>query len=246
MSLIRPTHRVDWRDWGWSAGVHVVLLAAVLWGVAQRPHSIRRPDSLDVRVQWQAEPEPPPVAPPEPAPAPPPPKPPERRVQKPPPRPQPAPMQPLPAPAISQLPQPAASAPDVVVPAVAEAPVSADVTAVATPVAPPPPDPGVLRAQAQARQAQWESLLEAALVERKQYPTVARRMRQEGVVTVEARFSAQGELLHCAVAVGSGFKALDAAALQLVQEAASHVRLVRQPGRLATLRIPIAYELTES
>ena len=82
--------------------------------------------------------------------------------------------------------------------------------------------------------------------EHKHYPMQARRMRQQGVVTVEARFSADGELLRCDVASSSGFRSLDEAALKLVRAAAEALRAHHGPGELAELRIPIAYELSGS
>lgn len=84
------------------------------------------------------------------------------------------------------------------------------------------------------------------LAKYKHYPRVGQRMRQEGVVTVEAHFSATGEIVRCVVVGTSGFKALDEAALQLVQQAADIARARHQPGRATELRIPIVYELKES
>lgn len=111
-------------------------------------------------------------------------------------------------------------------------------SAAAAPVRPVVPDPG-------ARQ-RWRNDLERLMREHKHYPMQARRMRQQGVVTVEARFSADGELLRCDVAGSSGFRSLDAAALKLVRTAAEALRAHHGPGALAELRIPIAYELSGS
>lgn len=82
--------------------------------------------------------------------------------------------------------------------------------------------------------------------EHKRYPLQARRMRQQGVVTVEARFSPDGELLRCDVADSSGYRSLDEAALELVRTAAALLRSQQVPGVLAELRIPIAFELSGS
>lgn len=95
-------------------------------------------------------------------------------------------------------------------------------------------------------QRQWRGHLEQLLLEHKRYPLQARRMRQQGVVLVEASFSADGDLLRCDVADSSGFRSLDEAALQLVRTAAGLLRSRQAPGRLAELRIPIAYELSGS
>jgi len=118
------------------------------------------------------------------------------------------------------------------------APAVAASTAAAASVRPAAADPG-------ARQ-RWHTHLERLMREHKHYPMQARRMRQQGVVTVEARFSAEGELLRCDVAGSSGFRSLDEAALKLVRTAAEALRAHHGPGELAELRIPIAYELSGS
>ncbi|MBW7924282.1 MAG: energy transducer TonB [Burkholderiaceae bacterium] len=105
----------------------------------------------------------------------------------------------------------------------------------ASPASAPPPD-----APASPR---WRSEFEALLVAHKRYPRQARRMGQQGVVTVHAQFAADGELLGCEVAASSGFRTLDEAALELVRLAAGQLRTGSAPGSRAELRIPIAYEL---
>jgi protein TonB len=82
--------------------------------------------------------------------------------------------------------------------------------------------------------------------EHKRYPLQARRMRQQGVVTVEASFSPDGLLLRCNVADSSGYRSLDEAALELVHKAAELLRSRQVPGALAELRIPIAFQLSGS
>ena len=235
------SHRLHWHDWGRSVALHGALVAALAWGMVNSPAPVPPSTRLDMAIQWAAEQPPEPaVQPPPPAPAPPEVQPrPRARVQ-------PAPQPPAPpvTPAIQPYPDAVANTADTVVPAAPVATVHAEAPRAAAPavVAPAPPSANQLAAQ----QARWEGLLEAALLKHKQYPMVARRMGQEGLVTVEAHFSAQGELLDCFVASGSGFKALDEAALQLVRQAADLVRATHQPGRVAQLRIPIAYEFKES
>ncbi len=241
MSQHVQAHRLHWHDWGWSAAVHGALMAALIWGVASSPARVSPSTRLDMAIQWEAErPPEPAVKPPPPAPAPPEARP-RPRVPSPPKPPPPAP--PV-TPARLPSPEATATAADTLVPATPAPMASTEPPSAAPPTvtAPAPPSAHQLAAQ----QARWYSLLEAALLKHKQYPLVARRMRQEGVVTVEAHFSAQGELLHCAVADGSGFTALDEAALQLVRQAAALARATQPPGRVAQLRIPIAYELKES
>jgi protein TonB len=240
---MNPTvsHRLHWHDWGRSVVLHGALVAALAWGMVNSPAPVSPSTRLDMAIQWEAE------QPPEPAvqPPPPTPAPPEVKPRSPAPA-QPAPQPPAPpvTPAIQPYPDAVATAADTVIPAAPVAAVSAELPRAAPPavVAPAPPSANALAAQ----QARWEGLLEAALLKHKQYPMVARRMGQAGLVTVEAHFSAQGELLDCFVASGSGFKALDEAALQLVRQAANLVRATHQPGRVAQLRIPIAYEFKES
>ncbi|MCD6679199.1 MAG: energy transducer TonB [Burkholderiaceae bacterium] len=81
------------------------------------------------------------------------------------------------------------------------------------------------------------------LLARKSYPRQAQRLGQQGVVTVQAQFAADGELLGCEVAASSGFRALDEAAVELVRIAAAQLRASGAPGSRAQVRIPIAYEL---
>lgn len=193
---------------------------------------------LDLSVSWAAEP----VAQPLPPPPMPPPLRPQPRVNH-------AVRTSIPvAPVLEALPS-TALAPDVVVATASvmkAAPPNAIVmdalpaskTAPATQAAPVAPKTDEL--------PRWRSQLEAMLLKHKHYPMVGRRMRQEGVVTVMAHFSAQGDLLHCAIATSSGFKALDEAAMQLVRQAAEMARANRQPGQVAELHIPVVYELKES
>ncbi len=94
-----------------------------------------------------------------------------------------------------------------------------------------------------AQPSRWRSDFEALLLAQKRYPRQARRLGQQGVVTIHAQFAADGELLGCEVAASSGFRALDDAAVELVRMAAAQLRASSVPGSRAELRIPIAYEL---
>lgn len=92
----------------------------------------------------------------------------------------------------------------------------------------------------------WRSILRAYMGSRKRYPNVARRLRQEGEVTVQASFSAEGALLSASVAKSSGVAALDEAALQLVKEAAAAAAAKAQPGQaISSLGIPVDYKLVD-
>jgi len=114
------------------------------------------------------------------------------------------------------------------------------------PVAPPSPAATPTVAPKSADSRPWQAHLEHLLQRNKQYPTAARRMRQAGVVTVDARFDEAGVLVHCAVVVSSGYRVLDEAAIALVRIASDLTRSQLTPGRAAELRIPITYELKES
>lgn len=232
---MNPNHSVSGKavthDWVLSLGLHTLILVAVGWGVSHSTVQSVLHVPLDLSVSW--------VAPEAVTPSPP--------------------IKPV-APAV---PPSRTQVPDVVKREVAPSPVVApDVVVAAAPVASPP---SLAPAQAQPltkatlpadvaapavakvdEQPRWHNHLEAMLIKHKQYPTVARRMRQEGIVTVEAHFSPQGDVVRCMVITSSGFKALDEAALQLVRQAAEVTRLQTQPGRMAELRIPIVYELKDS
>lgn len=218
-------------DWGLSLGLHTLLLVGLGWGVSGSTSSSAVHVPLDMSVSW--------TAPDVPTPPPP-----TKLVV---PVVQPS-RTPVPAVVKREVAPTQVAAPDVVV---ASEPVvvpptqptaQAQTVTKAAPVASVAP-PATVKLDEQPR---WHNHLEAMLIKHKHYPTVARRMRQEGIVTVEAHFSPQGDVVRCMVAISSGFKALDEAALQLVRQAAEVTRLQNQPGRVAELRIPIVFELKDS
>ena len=218
-------------DWGLSLGLHTLLLVGVGWGVSHSTVPSAAHVPLDLSVSW--------VAPEVPTP------PPQTKQVVPVVQPS---RTPVPAVVKREVAPSPVAASDVVVASVpvvvspTQAPAQAQPVARAAPVATAAP-PALAKVDEQPR---WHNHLESMLIQHKQYPTVARRMRQEGIVTVEAHFSPQGEVVRCLVAISSGFKALDEAALQLVRQAAEVTRLQNQPGRMAELRIPIVYQLKDS
>jgi len=252
MSTHQLASTSNWRDWLVSSGFHALLGATLVWGVSHSPKP-NIPLALDVSVAW-APPEPP--APPAPAieqpPSPPPALPKPAKVKSP--APTPAAVQQTPpqviAPPLAPVQQ--RVAPDTSVAAVPAAPAPAAAPATSLASANPAPQsvkaapPSSSTTSRPADTSRWQAQLESMLLSYKQYPMVARRMRQEGIVTVEAHFSPLGELTFCVVAISSGFKSLDEAALALVRKTAEAVRTSHQPGRNAELRIPIAFELKES
>lgn len=229
---------MQWRDWAVSTLLHGALLVSVIWGTWHSKQHIA--ERLDIAIAWM---DVPPVAIPVP-PAPPvtPPKPqvstraPVTPVQQ-------VPLQPLPPQTATVNSVVHADTVVTAAPAVVQTPPVTTATVMATPKAvPPAPVPAVNPA---AQQARWHSQLEAMLLKHKQYPMVGRRMKQEGVVTVMASFSAQGDLLRSAINQSSGYKALDEAALHLVKFAADLARAGHQPGQIAEIKIPIVYELKD-
>lgn len=231
----------QWRDWGLSGTLHAIALAAMVWGLASTGQRVAKTTRLDLPVSWVTEPIAAPAALVKPAPVNPP-----ERLTKPVPLRAAAPA--VAAPKLMPTAQSVVAADTAVPSAVVAAPaaVSTPVVESAHSVKAPVLAEGAPAASKVNEQLRWHNHLEAMLLRHKAYPMVGRRMRQEGVVTVEAQFSAHGELLRCVVATSSGFKALDEAAVQLVRTAAELAREQHQPGRMADLRIPIVYELKDS
>lgn len=238
------------KDWVISAGFHLALVLSAGWGLSHSVLQAPADKPLDLSISWETDAAPP--AEPAPPAASELPQPPQQKVA----RQSLSPAQPVAVPVAEPVAQPAAQpapsvTPETPVPASAQpapsdvaAPAEAPFSAVPAQSAPPvnAPQPS-LRTSEQPR---WQGQLESLLAKYKHYPRASQRMRQEGIVTVEAHFSATGEVVRCEIVGTSGFKALDDAALQLVRQAADTLRARQQPGRMTELRIPIVYELKES
>ncbi len=84
----------------------------------------------------------------------------------------------------------------------------------------------------------WNALLAAWLAANRRYPDEARRRSEEGEVTVKFSVAADGRVSEAAVVKGSGFAALDAAALRLLQGAT-----LPPPGIEATRTVRIRFRL---
>jgi protein TonB len=84
----------------------------------------------------------------------------------------------------------------------------------------------------------WNALLAAWLAAHRRYPEEARRRSQEGDVTVRFTVAADGRVSGVNVTSGSGFSALDAAALATLQGAT-----VPAPGVEATRTVRIRFRL---
>ena len=84
----------------------------------------------------------------------------------------------------------------------------------------------------------WNALLAAWLAANRRYPEEARRRSEEGEVTVRFTVAPGGRVSEAAVVKGSGFAALDAAALRLLQGAT-----LPAPGIEATRTVRIRFRL---
>ena len=84
----------------------------------------------------------------------------------------------------------------------------------------------------------WSALLAAWLAANRRYPEDARRRSEEGEVTVRFTVDHDGRVLEAAVVKGSGFAALDAAALRLLQGAT-----LPAPGTETTRTVRIRFRL---
>lgn len=98
-------------------------------------------------------------------------------------------------------------------------------------------------ADRQTTQRNWYAALLAKLREIRRYPPAARRLGQEGVVTLLIEIEANGELRAVAVRRSSGFPLLDQAATHLLHEAAAALRGQLLPPADSRLEIPVAYRL---
>ncbi|MBI3199785.1 MAG: TonB family protein [Rhodospirillales bacterium] len=86
----------------------------------------------------------------------------------------------------------------------------------------------------------WNALLAAWLAANRRYPDEARRRSEEGEVTVRFTVMPGGQVSAAAIVKGSGFAALDAAALRLLQGAN-----LPAPGIEATRTVRIRFRLND-
>src|SRR5215472_326251 len=78
----------------------------------------------------------------------------------------------------------------------------------------------------------------------KRYPEAALKQKQEGVVTISIRLARDGTVLDVAVVQSSGFPLLDAAALQMVRDAAPLPPFpATYPPASGKITLPVRYEL---
>ncbi len=96
---------------------------------------------------------------------------------------------------------------------------------------PPPEYEAYVRAMRQRIQARLE------------YPALAVRRGQQGVVELEVRVSPEGRLTGVAVVAGPGIAALRTAAVRAVEAAAPFPRPAGIPGRPLVVRLPVVFQL---
>ncbi len=91
--------------------------------------------------------------------------------------------------------------------------------------------------------ADWHAALRTKLREMRVYPPIARRLGQEGIVTLLIEVSANGNLRGLTVRQSSGYPVLDQAAQQLAHNAVAALRGQLSPPGESRVEIPIAYRL---
>lgn len=122
------------------------------------------------------------------------------------------------------LPQPKVSEPAPIIP----------VKSVQLPPPPPPPPPKENYAEENIGK------IRAILNERKVYPKNAKRLNQQGDVTVTFSLSSEGEVSAIVINESSGFELLDNAARDLIEKSAD---AFPKPKRTVRITVPIGYSL---
>lgn len=106
----------------------------------------------------------------------------------------------------------------------------------ATPPPPPPPPPKIEENYAEENLGRIRTILN----ERKTYPKNAKRLNQQGEVTVTFTLSVVGETSAIVITESSGFDLLDDAAKELIISSASEFPKPKKPVRIS---VPIGYKL---
>ncbi len=218
------------RAWAVSLALHLMVIGVVLWGlerVLPPPAPKETPVPLSLAMLAVTPSPPPPEPMPPVAETPPPPEPAAMVEAVPEPAPVPAPIpaaKPLPKPEVKPAPKSREKATPKAAQPVAEAPAN-EVTPVAA-AHETPSMPAVIAAPAPApvtdvaAEDAYKALLRSRIDAHKRYPSLSRRMGEEGTVVVSFRLNADGEISQLSVAKGSGSERLDEAALEAVRQAA--------------------------
>jgi protein TonB len=77
------------------------------------------------------------------------------------------------------------------------------------------------------------------------YPSSARLLGEQGLVKVETDINEKGVVIACRVAVSSGFRSLDNAALDAVQQARFLPALKNGRPVASKILVPIRFQLTQ-
>ena len=198
-----------------AIALHGALIAFVLSGALEKPHTEVEPPPVLVQLLTPVpppKPEPPPPEPPKPPP--PKPEPPKPEPVKPQPRPEP-PRPEQPKPEVRPEPRPEAvkiESP----PAPAVAPQPAPVAPPAPP-APPPPPPAPSVAKPSARTEVSISASYAAANRKPEYPKMSLRLSEQGTVVLTVMVKSDGSAGDVEVKSTSGFTRLDRAAADAVK-----------------------------
>jgi len=158
---------------------------------------------------------------------------------------------PAPAPVLREpIPEPAPAAPEIR----PEAPPAPQVRATPVPQAPPTEPQVAPKAEAPVRQVQppldtvalkaFGEVLARAIGNRKDYPRLARIRNWQGTTELKLQIGPDGKLQDVHVGHSSGFEVLDAAAVQMVHNAAPlpDVPEVLR-GRELTMTVPVVFKL---
>lgn len=197
-----------------SVAIHAALVLIVSMGLLRHSHNeIEKPPVIVELVRPKPEPPPPPPKPEPPKPEPPKPKPPKPEPVRPePPRPAP----PVPAPAPVPVPAPA---PAVTVPETKPAPLPPEPAPKPAPVpqAPPaPPAPAAPPAPPSKTDVSISASYSASNA-KPVYPTMSKRMSEQGTVVLRVLVKSDGSAGSVEVKSSSGFPRLDQSAVEAVK-----------------------------
>lgn len=201
-----------------AIALHGALIAFVLSGALEKPHTEVEPPPVMVQLLTPVPPpKPEPPTPEPPKPKPPKPEPPKPEPVKPQPRPEPPrPEQPKPEPAKPEVrPEPRTEPVKIEAPATAVAPAPTPVAPPAPPAPPPPPAPSV--AKPNARTEVSISASYAAANRKPEYPKMSLRLGEQGTVVLTVMVKSDGSAGDVEVKSSSGFTRLDRAAADAVK-----------------------------
>ena len=203
-----------------AIALHGALIAFVLSGALEKPHTEVEPPPVIVQLLTPVPPpKPEPPLPEPPKPKPPKPEPPKPEPVKPQPRPEPPrPEQPKPEPAKPEVrPEPRPEPVKIEAPATAVAPAPTPVAPPAPPAPPPPPPSAPSVTKPSARTEVSISASYAAANRKPEYPKMSLRLGEQGTVVLTVMVKSDGSAGDVEVKSSSGFMRLDRAAADAVK-----------------------------